>query len=144
MASLAISLPCSPVVFSALYLIGDHGQHFQRDRATYHKHQKSGVYVEMAVIYIINSVLTQSNEIKAAVPQVVKAAEEAGYPIDKMTVAGGSAGHALAMIYAPKMAVLGPWCHKRPPWGQGSGPPTLRRQWASFSPDRSRLPLLRG
>ena len=46
------------------------------------------------------SVLTQSNEIKAAVPQVVKAAEEAGYPIDKMTVAGGSAGHCLAMIYA--------------------------------------------
>lgn len=45
------------------------------------------------------SVLTQSNEIKAAVPQVVAAAEAAGYPIDKMTVAGGSAGHALAMIY---------------------------------------------
>lgn len=46
------------------------------------------------------SVLTQSNEVKAAVPQVVQAAEEAGYPIDKMTVAGGSAGHCLAMIYA--------------------------------------------
>ena len=46
------------------------------------------------------SVLTQSNEIKAAVPQVIEAAEEAGYHIDKMTVAGGSAGHALAMIYA--------------------------------------------
>ncbi len=46
------------------------------------------------------SVLSQSNEIKAAVPQVVAAAEQAGYPIDKMTVAGGSAGHALAMIYA--------------------------------------------
>ena len=46
------------------------------------------------------SVLSQSNEIKAAVPQVVKAAEEAGYPIDKMAVAGGSAGHALAMLYA--------------------------------------------
>ncbi len=46
------------------------------------------------------SVLTQSNEIKAAIPQVVAAAEAAGYPIDKMTVAGGSAGHALAMIYA--------------------------------------------
>ena len=46
------------------------------------------------------SVLSQSNEIKAAVPQVVAAAEEAGYPIDKMTVAGGSAGHALAMLYA--------------------------------------------
>lgn len=46
------------------------------------------------------SVLTQSNEIKAAIPEVVTAAEEAGYHIDKMTVAGGSAGHALAMIYA--------------------------------------------
>ena len=46
------------------------------------------------------SVLTQSNEIKAAVPEVVAAAEEAGYSIDKMAVAGGSAGHCLAMIYA--------------------------------------------
>ena len=46
------------------------------------------------------SVLSQSNEIKAAVPKVVEAAEAAGYPIDKMTVAGGSAGHTLAMIYA--------------------------------------------
>lgn len=46
------------------------------------------------------SVLTQSNEIKAAVPEVVAAAEQAGYPIDKMAVAGGSAGHCLAMIYA--------------------------------------------
>ena len=46
------------------------------------------------------SVLTQSNEIKAAIPKVIEAAEAAGYPIDKMTVAGGSAGHALAMIYA--------------------------------------------
>lgn len=46
------------------------------------------------------SVLSQSNEIKAAVPKVIEAAEAAGYHIDKMTVAGGSAGHALAMIYA--------------------------------------------
>lgn len=46
------------------------------------------------------SVLTQSNEIKAAIPEVIAAAKEAGYYIDKMTVAGGSAGHALAMIYA--------------------------------------------
>jgi acetyl esterase/lipase len=41
------------------------------------------------------SVLTQSNEIKAAMPKVVEAAKEAGYPIDKMTIAGGSAGHGL-------------------------------------------------
>ena len=75
------------------------------------------------------SVLSQSNEIKAAVPQVVKAAEEAGYPIDKMTVAGGSAGHALAMLYAyrdgrsaPVPMVLtfggvGPSCFYQEDWG---------------------------
>ena len=57
------------------------------------------------------SVLSQSNEIKAAVPKVVEAAEAAGYHIDKMTVAGGSAGHTLAMIYAYRDAVrlLFPW-----------------------------------
>lgn len=46
------------------------------------------------------SVLSQSNEIKAAMPCVVAAAAETGYPIDKMAVAGGSAGHCLAMLYA--------------------------------------------
>ena len=46
------------------------------------------------------SVLSQSNEIKAAVPKVIDAAEAAGYHIDNMAMAGGSAGHALAMIYA--------------------------------------------
>lgn len=54
------------------------------------------------------SVLTQSNEIKAAVPQVIEAAGQLGYPIDKMTVAGGSAGHALAMIYAYRDAAEAP------------------------------------
>lgn len=46
------------------------------------------------------SVLSQSYEIRAAVPQVIAAAEAAGYPIGRMAVAGGSAGHALAMLYA--------------------------------------------
>lgn len=46
------------------------------------------------------NVYTQSMEIKEAVPFVVSAAKEAGYNIDKMTIAGGSAGHVLAMIYA--------------------------------------------
>ncbi len=46
------------------------------------------------------SVLSQSNEIKDAIPVVIEEAEKAGYKIDKMTVAGGSAGHTLAMIYA--------------------------------------------
>ena len=62
-------------------------------------------YVAVGINYTLvseetkSSVLQQSNEIKAAIPKVLEAAKEAGYPIDKMTVAGGSAGHALAMIY---------------------------------------------
>ena len=46
------------------------------------------------------NVYTQSMEIKEAIPRVVEAAGQAGYPIDKMAVAGGSAGHTLAMLYA--------------------------------------------
>lgn len=82
------------------------------------------------------SVLTQSNEVKAAVPQVVKAAEKAGYPIDKMTVAGGSAGHCLAMIYAyrdgaeapvPVVLTFG-----------GVGPSSFYREdWGIFGLDQS-------
>ena len=75
------------------------------------------------------SVLSQSNEIKAAVPKVVEAAEAAGYHIDKMTMAGGSAGHALAMIYAYRDAkdapvpvvftfgAVGPSSFYREDWG---------------------------
>ena len=74
------------------------------------------------------SVYTQSNEIKAAIPEVIKAAAAAGYPIDKMTIAGGSAGHALAMIYAYRDAKeapvpvvftfggVGPSCFYREDW----------------------------
>lgn len=54
------------------------------------------------------SVLTQSNEIKAAIPEVITAAEETGYHINKMAIAGGSAGHALAMIYAYRDASEAP------------------------------------
>lgn len=63
-------------------------------------------YVAAAINYTLrsetnnSSVLQQSNEIKEAIPKVIEAAKEAGYPIDKMTISGGSAGHALAMIYA--------------------------------------------
>lgn len=46
------------------------------------------------------SVLSQSNEIKEAIPKVVDEAKKRGFNIDKMTIAGGSAGHTLAMIYA--------------------------------------------
>ena len=46
------------------------------------------------------SVLSQSIEIKSAIPEVVKAAEAAGYPIRNMAIGGGSAGGTLAMLYA--------------------------------------------
>ena len=45
------------------------------------------------------SVLQESNEIKAAIPQAVEEAKRNGYSIDKMTVAGGSAGHTLIMCF---------------------------------------------
>lgn len=54
------------------------------------------------------SVLSQSNEIKEAVPKVIEASEQLEYAIDKMTIAGGSAGHALAMIYAYRDAAKAP------------------------------------
>ena len=75
------------------------------------------------------SVLTQSNEIKAAIPAVIEEAEKAGYHIDKMAMAGGSAGHSLAMIYtyrdgaeAPVPVVftfgaVGPSCFYQEDWG---------------------------
>lgn len=74
------------------------------------------------------SVLTQSNEIRDAIPKVVEAAEEEGYHIDSMGIAGGSAGHALAMIYAYRDAAqapvpvkltfgaVGPSCFHREDW----------------------------
>lgn len=71
-------------------------------------------YVAAGINYTLRTdtntanVLTQSNEIKAAVPKVIEAAEQLGYAIDKMAVAGGSAGHALAMIYAYRDAAEAP------------------------------------
>lgn len=63
-------------------------------------------YVAVGINYTLRteentvSVLTQSNEIKAAIPVVIERAREYGYNINEMTISGGSAGHCLAMIYA--------------------------------------------
>lgn len=46
------------------------------------------------------TILQMSDEIKIAIPKVIEQAKALGYPIDKMAVMGGSAGGALAMIYA--------------------------------------------
>ena len=75
------------------------------------------------------SVFDQSNEIKAAMPEVIKTAESTGYHIDKMTMAGGSAGHVLSMIYAYRdgkeapvpvvlaLGAVGPSCFYVEDWG---------------------------
>lgn len=54
------------------------------------------------------SVLSQSNEIRNAIPVVIEEAKKLGYDIDQMSIAGGSAGHALAMIYAYRDAGTAP------------------------------------
>lgn len=63
-------------------------------------------YVAAGINYTLKAedndrnILTQSNEIKDAIPKVVAEAKKQGYNVDKLTMAGGSAGHCLAMIYA--------------------------------------------
>lgn len=64
-------------------------------------------YVAVGINYTLFSeenpqanVYTQSMEIREAIPKVIEEAEKYGYHINEMAIAGGSAGHALAMIYA--------------------------------------------
>ena len=91
-------------------------------------------YVAAGINYTLQTgknkanVLTQSEEIKTAVPAVIREAGKAGYHIDRMAAAGGSAGHTLAMIYAyrdgqqaPVPVVLafgavGPSCFRQEDW----------------------------
>lgn len=63
-------------------------------------------YVAVGINYTLRteeneaSVLTQSNEIKDAMPKVIEFAEKEGYKIDGIAMSGGSAGGCLALIYA--------------------------------------------
>lgn len=78
----------------------------KKDDADILKYFTSKGYVSAGINYSLNadnqpvSILEMSNEIKQAVPQVVEQAKKLGYNIDRMMIAGGSAGHTLAMIYA--------------------------------------------
>ena len=54
------------------------------------------------------NVYTQSVEIRESIPAVAAEAERLGYHLDRMAVAGGSAGHALAMLYAYRDAEASP------------------------------------
>ena len=78
----------------------------KKDDADILKYFTSKGYVSAGINYSLNtdddpvSVLKMSHEIRQAVPQVVEQAKKLGYNIDRMMIAGGSAGHTLAMIYA--------------------------------------------
>ena len=75
------------------------------------------------------SVYTQSVEIRESIPAVVAKAAELGCPVDRMAIAGGSAGHTLAMLYAYRDAdtapvpvkmvfgAVGPSCFYPEDWG---------------------------
>ena len=54
------------------------------------------------------NVYTQSVEIRDSIPYVIAEAEKLGYHIDEMAISGGSAGHALAMLYAYRDADISP------------------------------------
>lgn len=54
------------------------------------------------------NVYTQSVEIRDSIPYVIAEAEKLGYHIDEMAISGGSAGHALAMLYAYRDAEIAP------------------------------------
>lgn len=54
------------------------------------------------------NVYTQSVEIRNSIPYVLDEAEKLGYHIDEMAIAGGSAGHTLAMLYAYRDADTSP------------------------------------
>lgn len=54
------------------------------------------------------NVYTQSQEIKTAVPVAVQAARDLGYKVDRLAMAGGSAGGCLALLYAYRDADQAP------------------------------------
>ena len=54
------------------------------------------------------SIYTQSLEIRNSIPAIQAEAEQLGYPLDRMAIAGGSAGGCLALIYAYRDAPSSP------------------------------------
>lgn len=71
-------------------------------------------YVACGINYTLRSetnnasVLTQSNEIKDAIPVIIEEADRRGYHITEMAMSGGSAGGCLAMLYAYRDAAEAP------------------------------------
>lgn len=72
-------------------------------------------YVAAGINYTLRSeqnpqanILSQSQEIKESIPAIVAKAQELGYPLERMAMGGGSAGHCLAMLYAYRDAAASP------------------------------------
>lgn len=72
-------------------------------------------YVSASINYTLFSeehpdanVYTQSIDIRNAMPYVVQAAEDKGYHVNQMAIAGGSAGGCLALLYAYRDASVSP------------------------------------
>lgn len=82
------------------------------------------------------NIYTQSEEIRQAMPVVVAEAERLGYHIDRMAVAGGSAGGTLAMLYAYRDAKDAPVPVKM--MFEAVGPASFYPEdWASYGLDQS-------
>lgn len=84
------------------------------DDAKIAKHFASKGYVGATINYSLRSdtnaadVKDMSDEIRLGVDAIVKAAKARGYPLDGMVIGGGSAGGALALIYAYRDADTAP------------------------------------
>jgi len=81
------------------------------------------------------NVYSQSMEIKKAMPLVVSEAEKLGCHIDRMAMAGGSAGGCLALIYAYRDAAEAPVPVKMV--FEGVGPSSFYTEdWKSYGTDK--------
>lgn len=99
-------------------------------------------YVTAGINYTLNSdenpeanVYTMSMEIKESIPYVIEEAGKLGYPIDRMAMAGGSAGGCLALIYAYRDAAEAPVPVKMV--FEGVGPSSFYPEdWKSYGLDK--------
>lgn len=82
------------------------------------------------------SVKSQTEEIRDAIPVVVEAARENGYPIDAMAIGGGSAGGCLALVYAYRDAGEAPVPLKC--IFEAVGPASMRvEDWTNYGLDQN-------
>ena len=100
-------------------------------------------YVAAGVNYTLLSeanpdanVYTMSQDVKNSIPAVVQKAAELGRPVDRMAIAGGSAGHTLAMLYAYRDADTAPVPVKMV-FGAVGPSSFYPEDWTSYGLDRS-------